>query len=105
MSQVETVVHSWANDMRSTDISPQAHRGMTAARWVLIAICAVLILFSDHMAGRLGFAALLLMAVMVGRYGRSHGRLRDRQASEPMAPTPTQLRLPEAAERRREAQQ
>ena len=64
-------VDTWATEMRAIDAAPQ-HRGtLIALRWVLIAICAGLIVFSDHVAGRLGFAALLLLAVIVGRYGRN----------------------------------
>jgi len=43
-------------------------RALIAVRWVLIAVCAALIIFSHGMAGRLGFAALLVFAVILGRY-------------------------------------
>ena len=105
MSRAEIVVHSWADDMPSTEISPPGRRAIVAVRWALIALCAALIVFSDHMAGRLGFAALLLLAVIVARYGRWHERLRDAEPLEPGLQPPGQSRAPEAPERRREAQQ
>jgi hypothetical protein len=105
MSRAEMVVHWWANDMRSTEVSPHRRRGIVAVRWALIALCAGLIVFSDHMAGRLGFAALLLLALIVARYGRWHERLRDSEPLEPRLQPPAQPRAPEVPERRREAQQ
>lgn len=105
MSRAETVVHSWADDMQSTEVSPHGRRAIIAVRWALIALCASLIVFSDHMAGRLGFAALLLLAVILGRYGRWHERLRDVAPLDPRLQPPGQSRAPEAPERRREAQQ
>ena len=55
-------------DMRATDDATQLRNGLNGVRWVLIAVCAALILFSGNMAGRLGFTALLVLAIIVGRY-------------------------------------
>jgi hypothetical protein len=54
--------------MRAIDDSTQHRNALNGVRWVLIAVCAALIVFSGSMAGRLGFAALLLLAIIVGRY-------------------------------------
>jgi hypothetical protein len=54
--------------MPMIDASAHRRQALVAVRWGLIAVCASLILFSDKMSGRLGFAALLLLAVVVGRY-------------------------------------
>ncbi len=55
-------------DMSMTDDSTHRRQTLVAVRWGLIAVCASLILFSDKMSGRAGFAVLLLLAVIVGRY-------------------------------------
>jgi len=70
-------------------------------RWGLIAVCAALIIFSDRMAGRLGFAALLALAIILGRYG-SQRFSRLPRAAHPVDP----IGEPHAADpevRRREA--
>jgi len=54
--------------MSAIDNSTQQRNALNGVRWVLIAVCAALILFSGNMAGRLGFAVLLLLAIIVGRY-------------------------------------
>jgi hypothetical protein len=78
--------------MNEGDGSGQRRSGLSAARWVLIAVCAVLILFSDSMAGRLGFAALLVLAIVIGRYTSRRTRVLDSGTlpsnQAPKAPAP-----------------
>jgi hypothetical protein len=63
-------VEYWESSMtQQSEISPQHHSATTAVRWALIALCAALILFTHEMSARVGFAALLVIAVIVGRYG------------------------------------
>ena len=78
-------------------IDDSAHRRQTlaAVRWGLIAVCASLILLSDKMSGRLGFAVLLLLAVVVGRYASRRMTRVPESESQPLpaataqhAPTP-----------------
>ena len=93
--------------MRAIDAAPQ-HRGtLIALRWVLIAICVGLIAFSDHMAGRFGFAALLLLAVIVGRYSRNRfaRTLRPPAHLDPLEQPQTLHSTTEADVPRREAGQ
>lgn len=100
-------IYSWPTDMRATEILPHRRRTLVALRWALIAVCASLILFSDHMAGRLGFAALLLLAVILGRY-RSRGYARVPGVDTPFpasAELPAQPRAAEAQVRRKEVGQ
>jgi hypothetical protein len=81
--------------MTGIDDAEQRRNGLSVARWVLIAICAGLILFSDNMAGRLGFAALLLLAIFVGRYtSRRRTRVLETQATTTAEPQPSQPDLP-----------
>ena len=96
-------VDSGVMDMRAVDPSPQQRGTLVAVRWALIAICAALIVFSDHMSGRLGFAALLLLAVVVGRYGRARfaRTLRPPAQLDGVAQPPVR-RVPDADLRRRE---
>ena len=97
---------SWATEMRAIDASPQHHSTLVALRWALIAICAGFIAFSDHMAGRLGFAALLLLAVIVGRYGRGRSaRTLGTPARLDPIEHPPQRHASEADVRHREAGQ
>ena len=73
-----------------SDDSTESRRGLAAARWALIAICAGLILFSGNMAGRVGFAALLLLAIFLGRYvGRRETRVLTTPHSLPPRAEPT----------------
>lgn len=58
----------WGMGVLDGDVSPQRSSALRAARWGLIALCGGIILLSNNMSGRLGFAALLLLAVIVGRY-------------------------------------
>lgn len=98
-------IYSWPTDMRATEILPHRRRTLVALRWALIAVCASLILFSDHMAGRLGFAALLLLAVILGRYG-SRGDARVAGGDAKRLPASAELPVPpraaEAPVRRKE---
>ena len=82
--------------MRDTDSLHERRTGLTAVRWVLIAISAVLILFTENLTGRLGFAALLLLAIFLGRYASSRGS-RLSGATRPAEPIDEQS----APERRR----
>lgn len=94
-------------EMRATDVSPQHHGTLIALRWALIAICGSVIAVSDHMAGRLGFAALLLLAIIVGRYGRNRfaRTLRPPARLDPLEQPPATRRASEADARHREAGQ
>ena len=96
-------IDSWPTDMRATEILPHRRRTLIGLRWALIAVCASLILFSDHMAGRLGFAALLLLAVILGRYRtRGYARVADvKESLDAGARAPRQPRAPEMPVRRR----
>jgi hypothetical protein len=62
-----------------SEIDDSARRGhsLNGVRWLLIAVCAGLILVSDNMAGRLGFAVLLLLAIVIGRYASRRTRVLD----------------------------
>jgi len=86
------------------DDSTDSHRGLAVARWVLIAICAGLILFSRNMTGRVGFAALLLLAILLGRYvGRREPRvLTTPHSLPPRAEPPAHAPVSEADVPRRE---
>ena len=64
-------IEVWESSMtEQPQIPPQRRSGAAGMRWVLIGLCAALILFTHDMSARLGFAALLVLAVIVGRYGR-----------------------------------
>ena len=66
MGHVETLVDAKA--MATGEPLGGPPRTLVAVRWALIAVCAALIVFSHDMAGRIGFAALLVFAIVVGRY-------------------------------------
>lgn len=70
-------------------------------RWGLIAVCATLIIFSDRMAGRIGFAALLVLAIILGRYG-SQRLARLPSAERPVEPI-VEPHVPDPEVRRQEA--
>ncbi len=98
-------IDSWPTAMQAIERLPHRRRALDAVRWALIAVCAGVILFSDHMAGRLGFAALLLLAVILGRY-RSRGYARVAGVEKPLpgsAELPARPRAVEAQLRRKEA--
>jgi hypothetical protein len=97
----------WATAMQVTEDLPHRRPGLVALRWALIALCAGLIIFSDHMVGRLGFAALLVLAVVLGRYGAQwHARARGvERPSEPSVHPSRQPSASEAPVRRRKAGQ
>jgi hypothetical protein len=60
------------------------HRAtMTTVRWLLIAVCGALIAFSDGLGGRIGFAALLILAIYIGR----QASLRHSRSAHPAEPT------------------
>jgi hypothetical protein len=69
-------IEVWESSMTDElQVSAQRRSGAAGVRWVLIGLCAALILFTHDMSARLGFAALLVLAVIVGRYrGRWYGR-------------------------------
>ena len=82
-------------------------RTLIALRWALIAVCAALILFSHDMAGRVGFAALLVFAIVLGRY-RNRRVASSRRPAETLAtgtPPPTQPLASEEPAQHREAGQ
>jgi len=54
--------------MLDSEVSAQRRNASRAVRWGLIALCGGIILFSSNMSARLGFAALLALAIIVGRY-------------------------------------
>jgi hypothetical protein len=90
-----------ATPMPASDpLHQQRRTTLTAMRWGLIAVCAALIIFSDRMAGRLGFAVLLLLAIILGRYGsRRFAGLPRTERPEPIG----QPHAPDPDVRRREA--
>lgn len=76
------------------------HRAaISAVRWALIAVCAVLIAFSDGLGGRIGFAALLIFAVYLGRQASQ----RYTRAAHPLEPTTLKPRDADHEVPRREA--
>jgi len=90
--------------MRAIDTSSQRYTALAALRWALIAICAVLIAFSENMAGRIGFAALLVLAVIIGRYGRARlARPLGSAHLDQTEPAPAPRQASEADVRHREA--
>lgn len=97
-------IDSWATDMLDGDISPQRHSTFRVARWGLIALCGGIILFSSNMSGRLGFAALLLLAVIVGRYAsRRKARVLETETSVPSRAPSSDQQAADSELRRREA--
>jgi len=84
------------------DASAEVRTALVVVRWVLIAVCAGLILFSGNMAGRVGFGALLLLAILLGRFaGRRQPRVLTTADSLPSRPEPS-AQPPEADVARRE---
>ena len=89
-------------DTPATERLAHRRRSLVMVRWALIALAGSLIVFSGHMNGRLGFAALLVLAVLVGRYGSRWlvQARRDAAPVEPSQPQPREARAPEAPARR-----
>ncbi len=90
-------------DMSMTDDSTHRRQTLVAVRWGLIAVCASLILFSDKMSGRAGFAALLLLAVIVGRYASRRWTRTVEHEPRPMPAEPVQQAPASESLPRREA--
>lgn len=76
--------------MPTIDDAARRRQALVAVRWALIAVCASLILFSDKMSGRIGFAALLLLAVIVGRYASRRLTRMPESESRPLPAEPAQ---------------
>lgn len=77
----------WDMGVLDGDVTASRHGAARAVRWGLIALCGGIILFSSNMSGRLGFAALLLLAVIVGRYvSRRRTHVLESGTSVPRAP-------------------
>src|SRR5262245_50051240 len=97
----------WRSDLRAISMPAiesdhERRSSMSTVRWALIAICAAVILLSDRMAGRVGFAVLLVLAIIVGRYA-SHRYARMPRDTRPIEPA-AETRAPDSEVARREAQ-
>jgi hypothetical protein len=103
MTGVEAAVgiDSRAMPMPASDPPHQGRTHLAVMRWALIVVCAALIIFSDRMAGRLGFAALLVLAIFLGRYG-SHRFARLSRGERPIEPV-REPHAPDPEVRRQEA--
>jgi hypothetical protein len=99
-------IEVWESRMtEQPQIPPPRRAGVAGMRWVLIGLCAALILFSHGMSARLGFAALLVLAVIIGHYaGRWYGRAPNaREHAEPGGRVDSPPGAAESPDRRREA--